>query len=92
MKLLRYTGQQAVSFMGLPYLGEVKPGEFEARDADADMLLLRTDIEAVDAEPAADPEPVAGTEAASAAKPRKASVSKSPEAVEPAVTAPTTTA
>lgn len=91
MTQLRYTGQQPVSFMGFPYLGEVDPGEFEARDADAEVLLLRADVEDPNAAPEPDPEPVAEPEAPATAKPRKASTSKSPEAPQPADIAPTAT-
>lgn len=88
---LRYTGQQPTSFMSFPYLGEVEPGEFEARDADADALLLRADIEAVDADLAPDPVPPAESEAPAATKPRKTSSSKPSDAAPaPADTAPTT--
>lgn len=91
MTQLRYTGQQPTSFMAFPYLGEVEPGEFEARDTDAEVLLLRTDIEAVGAGPVPEPETAAEPEVP-AAKPRKASPPKLPEAPQPAVAAPTTTA
>lgn len=91
MKLLRFTGQQPRTFMAYPYLGEVEPGEFEARDADAVVLLQRDDVEDVNAEPAADAEPAAEPEPAAPAKTRK-SASKSPEASEPAATDPSTSA
>jgi hypothetical protein len=90
--LLRYIGQQPVSFMAFPYLGEVEPGEFEARESDVEALLCRRDVEPVDGESAAEPEPAAEPEAPAPAKPRKTSPSKPPEAPQPAVTDPTTTA
>lgn len=89
---LRYTGQQPTSFMAFPYLGEVAPGEFEVRDADAEVLLLRTDVEDADAEAAPDSARDIKPETPTVVKPRKASASKTPEATEPAVTDPTTTA
>lgn len=87
MKLL-FKGQQPTSFMTFPYLGEVEPGEFEARDEDAEVLLLRTDIEPADAP--AGSEPAVATEPAAQSKPRKASTSKTAEPAS-ADTAPTAT-
>ena len=85
---LRYTGQQPTSFTTFPYLGEVEPGEFEARDEDGRVLLLRTDIERADAP--ADSEPAVEPEPAAQPKPRKASTSKTAEPAS-ADTAPTAT-
>lgn len=74
---LRFTGQMPVSFMSFPYLGEVEPGEFEARDADAEVLLLRTDIEsAEDPAPAESP----ATEVEAPVKTRRTATPKPPEA------------
>lgn len=87
MTLLRYTGQQPVSFMSFPYLGEVEPGEFEARDADAGVLLQRLDVETVDAGPVPASKPVE-PEAPAPAKLRKSSALKAPESSEPAATDP----
>lgn len=94
MTLLRYTGQQPTSFMAFPYLGEVEPGEFEARESDAESLLARPDVERADpaagavgaAEPEPEPEPAAPV------KPRKTSISKPADAdPAPADTTPTVT-
>lgn len=93
MTLLRFTGQQPKSFMTLPYLGEVEPGEFEARDSDAELLLQRADVEDPGAGSAPDSEPPAESEAPAPAKPRKASLPKASDAEPaPADTAPTTSA
>lgn len=90
---LRYTGQLPVSFISLPYLGEVEPGEFEVRDSDAELLLQRADVEDPGAESAPDSEPPAASEAPAPAKPRKASLSKTSDAEPaPADTTPTTSA
>lgn len=82
---LRYTGHQPVSFMAYPYLGEVEPGEFEARDEDAEVLLQRTDVEAVgdDSAPVPQPNSTAEQEPSAPSKPRKASASKSSGTDEP---------
>lgn len=78
MTPLRYTGQQPTSFMAYPYLGEVAPGEFEARDEDAEVLLLRADVERVGADSAPGPQPKPGVEQEQSAPPktRKTSISK----------------
>ena len=70
MTRLSFAGQQPISFMGFPYLGEVEPGIFEARDEDAKVLLLRSDVEPVEDADAPLPEP------AVPAKPRKSSTAK----------------
>lgn len=54
MSVLRYTGVQAVTFIGY---GEVMPGgTFPVPDEDAEKFTGRTDIEIVPPEP--EPEPV----------------------------------
>jgi hypothetical protein len=75
---LRYVGQQPVSFMTLPFLGEVEPDtEFPVPDDVGKVLLLRTDIEAADTVvPPLEPAPGAGTPPL----PRKSATSKTPEA------------
>lgn len=85
MKLI-FTGQQPTSFMAFPYLGEVEPGEFEARDVDAKVLLQRIDIESAGDDSVQGPElePSAEPETPVASKPRKASAAKSSGTDEPA--------
>jgi len=71
-----FRGQQPLSFMALPWLGEVRPGDVLTGIA-AEVVAGRPDFEHVDDAPAdvaadasaADPEPAPA--AASPSKPRK---------------------